>query len=146
MQTETIELARKLIQEESVSPADGQCQEIVAAYLAELGFETENRDGTPSQQRKQQIHKRTFKNLMSKYKNNSSTLGDALWLDASSFNGSGDLLLCGSYHLRQFNDDEFRSVLETKLLMNPTYHEQLGKHVNTRCESCDRDQFQHQIR
>ena len=109
----------------------------------ELGFETENRDGTPSQQRKQQIHKRTFKNLMSKYKNNSSTLGDALWLDASSFNGSGDLLLCGSYHLRQFNDDEFRSVLETKLLMNPTYQEQLGKHVNTRCESCDRDQFQH---
>ena len=40
--TETIELAQKLIQIDSVTPNDKGCQQIIADYLTPLGFKTEN--------------------------------------------------------------------------------------------------------
>jgi len=40
--TETIELAQKLIQIDSVTPDDKGCQQIIADYLSPLGFTTEN--------------------------------------------------------------------------------------------------------
>jgi len=109
----------------------------------DLGYDSDTRDGTPPQKRKLTVHKRTLNLLMTQLKNNSATIGDALWMDASAFNGSGDLLLCGSYHLHSFNEDEFRAFLETKLLMNPSYAGKLENHINTRCDSCDHDQLQH---
>ena len=114
-----------------------------AVIKSDLGYDTETRDGTPPQKRKLNVHKRTLNLLMSQFKTNSATIGDALWLDASAFNGSGDLLLCGSHHLRHFNEDEFRAFLETKLLMNPSYTGILENHINTKCDSCHHDQLQH---
>ena len=38
----TLSLARQLIREQSISPEDGKCQEIMAAYLEALGFTTEH--------------------------------------------------------------------------------------------------------
>lgn len=40
--SQTISLARQLIREASVSPEDGNCQSMMAEYLAELGFEVEH--------------------------------------------------------------------------------------------------------
>ena len=38
---DTIGLAQQLIREESLSPADGRCQEIISDFLRPLGFSTE---------------------------------------------------------------------------------------------------------
>ena len=37
--TDLIEMAQRLIREETVSPEDGACQRIISGYLAELGFD-----------------------------------------------------------------------------------------------------------
>ena len=42
MPTDTIDIARQLIREESVSPADGNCQAIIATFLQDLGFKVEH--------------------------------------------------------------------------------------------------------
>lgn len=40
--TETLDIAKKLIQIESVSPVDGGCQQLIADYLTSLGFQCEH--------------------------------------------------------------------------------------------------------
>jgi succinyl-diaminopimelate desuccinylase len=40
--SDTISIAQQLIREPSVSPEDGQCQQIMASYLADLGFTVEH--------------------------------------------------------------------------------------------------------
>ena len=40
--SDTLSLAQQLIREPSVSPEDGQCQQIMASYLGDLGFNVEH--------------------------------------------------------------------------------------------------------
>ncbi|MDA0977616.1 MAG: succinyl-diaminopimelate desuccinylase [Proteobacteria bacterium] len=42
MSTTIVELARQLIRETSVSPEDGNCQQIIGSYLEALGFDVEH--------------------------------------------------------------------------------------------------------
>jgi len=102
----------------------------------DLGFEQGTRDGTSAQQRKYKLHKLRWTKLIADLKNHTTTIGDALWVDASAFNGSGDILLCGSHHARWFNDEDFKSLIETKLLMNPVFDKHQGEHIETICRGC----------
>ena len=109
----------------------------------DLGFEQGTRDGTSAQQRKYKLHKLRWTKLIADLKNQTTTIGDALWVDASAFNGSGDILLCGSHHARWFNDEDFKSLIETKLLMNPVFDKHQGEHIETICRGCSLTQHQH---
>ena len=88
--------------------------------LTALGFENGIRDETKPQVRKARISKHEHNALLQTLRADASTTGHALWLHASSYNGSGDVYLAGNTHLRLFDSRQnlFPELVKLRLLLS----------------------------
>ena len=103
-----------------------QCKELPTERetLRTLGYENGLRDESTPQTRKARMSKLEYNALINNLRRQAPTTAHALWLDASSYKGSGALFQAGSSYLRMFDNRQrlFPELIKMRLLLS---HSQL---------------------
>ena len=107
------------------------------SYLQTIGFPTGKRETLSASTRKLNAHKETVTKLKKVLVSHYNTLGDALWLDGSGFNGSGEVYNIGTFYTRFFTDRTFAAALSARLLINDTLPQDSSTHVRVYCPHCN---------
>ena len=106
-------------------------------YLATIGFHKGERETLSASTRKLNAHKENAERLKKRLVSNYNTMGDALWLDGSGFNGSGDLYNIGTFYTRFFTDRTFAATLGARLLINDTLPQTDSTNMRVYCPHCN---------
>ena len=107
------------------------------AYLATIGFHNGHRETLSASTRKLNAHKESVEKLKKRLTDDYNTMGDAIWLDGSGFNGSGELYNIGTFYTRFFTDRTFAAALGARLLINDTLPPNELKNVRVYCPHCN---------
>ena len=106
-------------------------------YLANIGFHKGQRENISASTRKLNAHKENVEKLKKRLVSKYNTMGDALWLDGSGYNGSGDLYNIGTFYTRFFTDNTFAATLGARLLINDTLPQEASNNVRVYCPHCN---------